>query len=278
MIQVSDDSMDSPPTDLTQQSVTEFTPKSQAHPNFDRNPVYGQRPPQQTSLPLSVAETIKAYASLYPEDQPIQKQQERPLPQSQDSPALGYAIAHLHNIYILAETPRGIILVDAHAAHERVTYERLKQQYQQGAVPSQPLLLPLRINVSSAEADLAEQEHEFFSSLGFELNRSGPETIILRSTPALLGNIDKETLIRDVLADMTEHGISHRIQEQSNQLLATIACHGAVRAHRRLSIEEMNALLRDMEQTERSGQCNHGRPTWIELSTNDLDKFFMRGQ
>jgi DNA mismatch repair protein MutL len=154
----------------------------------------------------------------------------------------------------------------------------LKQQYQQGSVPSQPLLLPIKINVSSAEADLAEQEHEFFSSLGFELNRSGPEAIILRSTPALLGNIDKETLIRDVLADITEHGMSHRIQEQSNQLLATIACHGAVRARRRLSIDEMNALLRDMEQTERIGQCNHGRPTWIELSTNDLDKFFLRGQ
>jgi DNA mismatch repair protein MutL len=249
----------------------------QTSSNFDSNPVYNQRPPQQTSLPLTVAETIKAYASLYPEVQSVQKQQQ-PLSPIQDTPPLGYAIAHLHNIYILAETPKGIILVDAHAAHERVTYERLKKQYEQGSVPSQPLLLPIKISVSSAEADLAEQEHEFFSSLGFELNRSGPETIILRSTPALLGNIDKETLIRDVLADITEHGMSHRIQEQSNQLLATIACHGAVRAHRRLSIDEMNALLRDMEQTERIGQCNHGRPTWIELSTNDLDKFFMRGQ
>jgi len=248
----------------------DFTSQPQTCPDFDSKPVYNQRPPQQSSLPLTVAETIKAYASLYPEDQPIH--------QTQDTPPLGYAIAHLHNIYILAETPKGIILVDAHAAHERVTYEQLKQQYQQGAIPSQPLLLPIKINVSSAEADLAEQEHEFFSSLGFELNRSGPETIILRSTPALLGNIDKETLIRDVLADISEHGMSHRIQEQSNRLLATIACHGAVRAHRSLSIDEMNALLRDMEQTERIGQCNHGRPTWIELSTNDLDKFFLRGQ
>jgi DNA mismatch repair protein MutL len=262
---------------VTLQLAPEHAPQPQTRPDFDPKPVYNQRPPQQTSLPLSVAETIKAYASLYPENQPIQKPQQ-PIPPIQDTPVLGYAIAHLHNIYILAETPKGIILVDAHAAHERVTYERLKQQYLQGAVPSQPLLLPIKINVSSAEADLAEQEHEFFSSLGFEINRSGPETIILRSTPALLGNIDKETLIRDVLADITEHGMSHRIQEQSNQLLATIACHGAVRAHRRLSIDEMNALLRDMEQTERIGQCNHGRPTWIELSTNDLDKFFLRGQ
>ena len=248
----------------------------QARPNFDQQPVYNPRPPQQTSLP-TVAETISAYASLYPEESVVQKQQPLQTP-TQDTPPLGYAIAHLHNIYILAETPKGIILVDAHAAHERVTYERLKKQYQLGAIPRQPLLLPIKIKVSSAEADLAEQEHEFFGSLGFELNRSGPETIILRSTPALLGTIDKEQLIRDVLADITEHGMSQRIQEQSNQLLATIACHGAVRARRRLGIDEMNALLRDMEQTERIGQCNHGRPTWIELSTNDLDKFFMRGQ
>jgi len=269
VIQVSDS--------LPEQTATEFTPQ-QTRPSALPKPVYGQSPPQQMSLPLTVAETIKAYASLYTEDQPLQKRQPQALPPTQDTPPLGFAIAHIHNIYILAETPKGIILVDAHAAHERVTYERLKQQYQQGAVPNQPLLLPIKINVSSAEADLAEQEHKFFSSLGFELTRSGPETIILRSTPALLGNIDKETLIRDVLADITDHGMSHRIQEQSNQLLATIACHGAVRAHRRLSIDEMNALLRDMEQTERIGQCNHGRPTWIELSTNDLDKFFLRGQ
>jgi DNA mismatch repair protein MutL len=279
VVRVNDGSIDSPPTVKTQQSGSEYTSHPQIGSQFDSKPLYNQRQPQplQTSLPLTVAETIKAYAALYPEEQPTQKQQQ-PVSQVQDTPPLGYAIAHLHNIYILAETPRGVILVDAHAAHERVTYERLKQQYQQGAVPSQPLLLPIKINVSSAEADLAEQEHEFFSSLGFELNRSGPETILLRSAPALLGNIDKETLIRDVLADITEHGMSQRIKEQSNQLLATIACHGAVRARRRLSIDEMNALLRDMEQTERIGQCNHGRPTWIELSTNDLDKFFLRGQ
>ena len=198
--------------------------------------------------------------------------------EGQDTHPLGYAIAHIHNIYILAETAKGVILVDAHAAHERVTYERLKGQYQQGSVPSQPLLLPIKITVSAADADLAEQEYGYFSRLGFELNRSGPETIILRSTPALLGNVDKELLIRDVLADINEHGMSQRIQEQSNRLLATIACHGSVRARRRLSIDEMNALLRDMEQTERIGQCNHGRPTWIELSTQELDKFFLRGQ
>lgn len=244
---------------------------------FDVKPTYQAGLTQQTSLPLSIAESISAYASLSPYAMAEQKPR-LPVSAEQDTHPLGYAIAHIHNIYILAETTKGVILVDTHAAHERVTYERLKRQYQEGFVPSQPLLLPIKITVSAAEADLAEQEYEYFSSLGFELNRSGPETIILRSTPALLGNVDKELLIRDVLADINEHGMSQRIQEQSNRLLATIACHGSVRAHRRLSVDEMNALLRDMEQTERIGQCNHGRPTWIELSTQELDKFFLRGQ
>ncbi|MGR9014737.1 MAG: DNA mismatch repair endonuclease MutL [Gammaproteobacteria bacterium] len=242
-------------------------------PNFDDKPSYGSRPPpQQASLPLQVEEAIQAYASLYPKPEPrAQAAQPQAMP-------LGHAIAHLHNIYILSETPNGIILVDAHAAHERVTYERLKQQYQSGSVPSQPLLLPIKITVSAAEADLAEDQHEFFNTLGFEVNRSGPETLVLRAIPVLLGNTDMETLIRDVLADLIEHGMSLRIQEKSNEILAKAACHGSVRAHRRLTIDEMNALLRDMEQTERIGQCNHGRPTWIELSTQDLDKFFLRGQ
>jgi DNA mismatch repair protein MutL len=255
----------------------EFATSVPINKAFDTNPAYHAGPTQQTSLPLTIAESITAYASLSPYALAEQKPR-LPASSAHATPPLGYAIAHIHNIYILAETTKGVILVDAHAAHERVTYERLKRQYQQGSVPSQPLLLPIKIVVSAAEADLAEQEYEYFNSLGFELNRSGPETIILRSTPALLGHVDKEQLIRDVLADINEHGMSQRIQEQSNRLLATIACHGSVRAHRRLSIDEMNALLRDMEQTERIGQCNHGRPTWIELSTQELDKFFLRGQ
>jgi len=140
------------------------------------------------------------------------------------------------------------------------------------------LLLPIKIQVSAREADLAEQSHDYFAALGLEVNRSGPETLVLRSVPALLAGADAETLLRDVLADLSVHGASQRIQQQANAVLATMACHGSVRAHRRLTVSEMNALLRDMEQTERSGQCNHGRPTWIELSTHELDKFFMRGQ
>jgi DNA mismatch repair protein MutL len=245
----------------------------QSKSSFDNKPTY--RPPQQASLPLHVEEAIQAYASLYPKTEPMAQATE---PTQLEARPLGHAIAHLHNIYILSETPTGIILVDAHAAHERVTYERLKQQYQNGAVPSQPLLLPIKITVSAAEADLAEDEHEFFQAMGFEINRSGPETVVLRSIPVLLGNADMETLIRDVLADLIEHGMSQRIQEKSNEILAKVACHGSVRAHRRLTVDEMNALLRDMEQTERIGQCNHGRPTWVELSNQDLDKFFLRGQ
>jgi len=255
-----------------QQEFTTIAQTTAPAPNYQ--PTYSPKPPQQASLPLHVEEAIQAYGALYPE--PTQKR-ELPAP-DRDIPPLGYAIAHLHNIYILSETRNGLILVDTHAAHERVTYELLKQQYQQGVVPDQPLLLPIKIKVSATEADLAEQQHEYFSSLGFNLNRAGPETIVLRSVPALLGCTDVETLIRDVLADMLEHGTSQRIQEHTNHLLATMACHGSVRAHRRLGVDEMNALLRDMEKTERSGQCNHGRPTWIELSTNDLDKFFLRGQ
>jgi len=236
--------------------------------------------PLQSSLPMKVAEEIEAYAALYPKKEQSSYVSTDLLiaDGQQGSYPLGFAIAHLHNIFILSETKKGIILVDAHAAHERVTYERLKKQYHSGIVPSQPLLLPIKIQVSSLEADLAEQEHVFFSSLGFEINRSGPETIILRATPALLGKEDMDALIRDILADLVTDGMSQRVLEKSNEILATIACHGSVRAKRKLTIDEMNALLRDMEQTERIGQCNHGRPTWIELSISDLDKFFLRGQ
>lgn len=242
-------------------------------PTASQSPAYYPR--EQTSLPFTVTETLQAYSALYSKDDSAVA---LPQPSTATIPPLGFAIAHLHDIYILSQTANGIVLVDAHAAHERITYERLKQQCQQGTIPSQPLLLPIKLNVTAAEAELVEHQQDFFMSLGFELTRSGLETIVLRASPALLSGTDVAGLITDVLADINAQGMSNRIQNQSNELLATIACHSAVRANRRLTIAEMNALLRDMEQTERSGQCNHGRPTWVELSKQDLDKFFLRGQ
>ncbi len=272
--------------DASSTKIEEFTPIQQSKEEALiplQNRSYGSNasPSIQSSLPMHVAEDIQAYASLYPKQENNSEiglmNQSIDSSDQQEHP-LGYAIAHLHSIFILSETKKGIILVDAHAAHERVSYERLKKQYHAGNVPNQPLLLPLKIQVSSAEADLVEQEQDFFTGLGFEINRSGPETIVLRSTPALLGRENMDVLIKDIVADLVTDGMSQRALEKSNEILGTMACHGAVRAKRKLTIDEMNALLRDMEKTERIGQCNHGRPTWIELSTSDLDKFFLRGQ
>ncbi len=191
---------------------------------------------------------------------------------------LGYAITHLHGIYILSETATGMVLVDTHAAHERITYERLKKQYADGNIAMQPLLLPIKITVTESDAELAENTEHFFSELGFELNRVARETLLLRALPALLQNADGEQLVRDVLADLAEYEESYRIQGEYNEVLAKMACYGSVRAHRLLTQDEMNALLRELEKTERGGQCNHGRPTWVSLSTQELDKFFLRGQ
>ncbi|HCO58879.1 MAG TPA: DNA mismatch repair endonuclease MutL [Porticoccaceae bacterium] len=193
-------------------------------------------------------------------------------------PPLGYAIAQLKGIYILAETQRGLILVDMHAAHERVVYEQLKRAYDDRSLVAQPLLVPVSVAVSEQEADLAEQQREVFAGLAFDIQRSGPETLLVREAPALLRDADMEALVRDVLADLVADGSSQRVELIGNELLATAACHGAVRASRSLSIPEMNALLRQLEGTERGGQCNHGRPTWTELSMQQLDALFLRGR
>jgi len=195
-----------------------------------------------------------------------------------ECPPLGYAIAKLHGIYILAQNTQGLVLVDMHAAHERIVYERMKQSYEQEVVRSQPLLVPASMAVSEREADCAEEQSELFRRLGFELARMGEETVVIRQVPVSLAKADVQQLIRDVLSDMLMYGTSQRIEHHMNELLATMACHGAVRANRQLTLPEMNGLLRDMEQTERSGQCNHGRPTWTQLTMVELDKLFMRGQ
>ncbi|RZI29037.1 DNA mismatch repair endonuclease MutL [Pseudomonas orientalis] len=195
-----------------------------------------------------------------------------------DIPPLGYALAQLKGIYILAENAHGLVLVDMHAAHERIMYERLKIAMASEGLSGQPLLVPESLAVSQREADCAEEHHGVFQKLGFELQRLGPETLAIRQIPALLKQAEANRLVADVLADLMEYGTSDRIQAHINELLGTMACHGAIRANRRLALPEMNGLLRDMENTERSGQCNHGRPTWTQMGLDDLDKLFLRGR
>jgi DNA mismatch repair protein MutL len=203
-----------------------------------------------------------------------------PMPEAADdeAPPLGFAIAQLKSIYILAENAYGLVLVDMHAAHERITYEKLKAGRACSNLRSQLLLVPLNVSVSAKEAAAAEEHADALADWGLELSRSGPSGVVVRRIPALLEGADVAQLCRDVLGELAQHGSSRRLQELENELLATMACHGSVRAGRRLTMPEMNALLREMEATERSGQCNHGRPTWTQLSLPELDKLFLRGR
>ncbi len=192
-------------------------------------------------------------------------------------PPLGHAIAQLHGIYILTQTVDGVVLVDMHAAHERIMYERMKKLLA-GQTAQQLLLVPEIIQVSQAQADIADAHAQEFAALGFGVERLAPGQLALRSIPSLLIGRDPAGLVRDVLSDLLEQGHSRRVEESINHLLGTMACHAAVRAQRNLSLPEMNALLREMEGTERADQCNHGRPTWVRLSISDLDRLFLRGR
>ena len=195
-----------------------------------------------------------------------------------DVPPMGYAIAQLHGIYILSQTQNGLIIVDMHAAHERITYEALKKSLDDDGLVRQPLLLPVTLRVDQQEASLVEEATDLFDQLGLGVQRVGPEAIRIEHVPAILNRAAHEDLVRGVLSDLAAVGTSDRITEARDDLLATMACHGSVRANRHLTIPEMNALLRDIEKTERSGQCNHGRPTWTALSMHDLDRLFLRGR
>ncbi len=231
-----------------------------------------QRIQEEMSVYASMADaqvSDVAQASLEPAIQPDAEQGEHPL---------GYALAQLHGIYILAQNQAGLVLVDMHAAHERITYERLKQAWEAGGISSQPLLMPMSINISRSEADAAMEHQAMFQELGIELDRLDEQSLAIRAVPILLNRDKAEALVRDVLSDLITHGQSSRIREAMNEVLATMACHGSVRANRQMTVPEMNALLRDMERTERSGQCNHGRPTWVQLNVDQLDKLFLRGQ
>jgi len=243
-------------------------------------PLAWPSPSSQSRLSLGTREAPLAdYAALLGASPSIASAP-APLPETAEgeAPPLGFAIAQLKNIFVLAENAHGMVLVDMHAAHERITYEKLKAGRVTSNLRSQVLLVPLSIAVSAKEAAAAEEHAEALAEWGLELSRSGPATVVVRRIPALLEGADVGQLSRDVLSELAQHGSSRRLQELENELLSTMACHGSVRAGRRLTIPEMNALLREMEATERSGQCNHGRPTWVQLSLAELDKLFMRGR
>ena len=224
--------------------------------------------------PRQMQEQAQVYGSLHDHSETLASS----ATEAGQVPPLGYAVAQLHGIYIVAENTKGLVLVDMHAAHERIVYEKMKVSWAQQGIKAQPLLVPIAMAVSSREADQVEAQQQLFAELGFVIDRAGTENLVVRQVPSLLQHANVEQLVRDVLADVVTYGSSDRIRAAHNELLGTMACHGAVRANRRLNHVEMNALLRDMEITERSGQCNHGRPTWTQLSLSELDKLFMRGQ
>jgi DNA mismatch repair protein MutL len=233
----------------------------------------------QSRLSLGVRDApLSGYAALLGDGAEAPTTPSTPAADDSETPPLGFAIAQLKSIFVLAENAHGLVLVDMHAAHERITYEKLKSGRACSNLRSQMLLVPLSIAVSAREAAAAEEHAEALAEWGLELSRSGPSTVVVRRIPALLEGADVAQLSRDVLSELAQHGSSRRLQELENELLSTMACHGSVRAGRRLTLPEMNALLREMETTERSGQCNHGRPTWTQLSLAELDRLFMRGR
>ena len=259
----------------TSTGATSFVPGGEKSAGFGSIPV-------QQNIKMLVQEQISAYQKMHGgndiaaiSSESVAETEEN---SDQDIPPMGYAIAQLKGVYILAENERGLIMVDMHAAHERITYESLKRQSDIGAVASLPLLVPLSIHVSSAESKVAEFHGELFRRYGFDIDQIGDEQIVVRAVPQFLARTDIETLVRDVLSDLIEFGQSDRIQDAEHEILSSVACHGSIRANRKLTHTEMNALLRQMEEIERSGQCNHGRPTWMSVTLSEIDKWFMRGR
>jgi DNA mismatch repair protein MutL len=234
----------------------------------------GEWAARQTPMPISVAEQLQSYAQLV--SSPAGGM--RDVHDTEEYPPMGFALAQLHGIYILAQNQHGLVLVDMHAAHERITYERFKAGLAADGIRSQNLLVPVTVHVSEREADMVEQHAASLESLGISCDRSGPETVVIRKVPTLLQGADMSRLLQDVLSELATDGKSLKIESEMDQVLSSMACYGSVRANRQLNIAEMNALLRDMERTERAAQCNHGRPTWVQLDMQNLDRLFLRGR
>jgi len=228
--------------------------------------------PQTGALALPLAEARAVYSDTLTPPAP-----EGPAA-TESVPRLGHAVAQIHGVYVLAESASGLILVDMHAAHERIVYERLKRQYLDDGVARQPLLMPVAVSVTPAEADLVEDSQPLLEAVGLEVDRVGPEQLRLRGVPALLAQADGEALLRDVLADLRVDRGAVAVEQRQQHLLATMGCHGSVRANRRLALAEQENLLREMERTPNIDQCNHGRPTWVSLGMADLDRLFLRGR
>jgi DNA mismatch repair protein MutL len=229
-------------------------------------------PMRQAAMALSAAEPSAFYETLFRKSEP-----EMPAPETEDVP-LGFALAQLSGIYVLAQNRHGLVIVDMHAAHERIMYERLKIALDSREIPMQPLLVPVSFPAEALDVATVEEHADVLRTIGFDIAAASPRSLIVRAVPAPLADADARSLAGDVLREIRETGASRVLTERRNELLGTMACHAAVRANRKLTVTEMNALLREMEATERSGQCNHGRPTWHQVTLVELDKLFMRGR